>query len=228
MRKKEYRYMNEKQEGVPSVTELIAMINKPFLITWANSLGFKGISYKEESEKSTSVGTLAHRLNEIYITTNGSNIAVAEELKASQIDYDLKMLALQSFKNFKKWYDLNKENIKPVHNEYTVIGEKYAGTIDFICEFNNKLTIIDFKTSKKISPDYFIQLMGYYQLCLSKGIKIEKVGILRQDKFSDEYEYMEYDVKRLKALGYLMLFNTLLDLYYNYEKINEVFSEDTK
>lgn len=226
--RKEYRYFNDKKEGIPSVTELIGMINKPYLIQWANSLGFKGIKYKDESEKYTNIGTLVHKLNELYITSNCSVKGVIEEITNNALDLDLKNMAIQSFKNFKKWYNLNKENIKPLYNEYTIIGDKYAGTIDFICDFNGKTTIIDFKTSKEISVDYFIQLMGYYQLCLDKGILVEKVAILRQDKYKDNYDYLEYDVERLKDLGYLDIFNMLLNLYYTYEKVDEVFSQDIK
>lgn len=228
MRTKEYRYYNDNGIGIPSVTELIGLLNKPYLIKWANSLGLKGEKYDDVSSMYTDIGTLTHKLNEIYITSNRSTLAVAEEYKRSTIHYDYKVVALNSFKNFKRWYDDNYENIKPLYNEYTVIGEKYAGTIDFICELNGQPTIIDFKTSREISVDYYIQLMAYYNLLKEKGIKITRVAILRQDKYKLDYEYLEYDIKKLKTLGYLNIFNSLLDIYYNYSKVEEIFKQDKK
>ena len=61
-----------------------------------------------------------------------------------------------------------------------------------------------------------------------KGIKITRVAILRQDKYKLDYEYLEYDVKKLKTLGYLNIFNSLLDIYYNYSKVEEIFKQDKK
>ena len=70
--------------------------------------------------------------------------------------------------------------------------------------------------------------MAYYNLLKEKGIKITRVAILRQDKYKLDYEYLEYDVKKLKTLGYLNIFNSLLDIYYNYSKVEEIFKQDKK
>ena len=70
--------------------------------------------------------------------------------------------------------------------------------------------------------------MAYYNLLKEKGIKITRVAILRQDKYKLDYEYLEYDIKKLKTLGYLNIFNSLLDIYYNYSKVEEIFKQDKK
>ena len=46
-------------------------------------------------------------------------------------------------------------------------------------------TLIDFKSSKKISPEYFFQLGGYKRL----GYTCKKLGIVRCDKDLDEFEF---------------------------------------
>lgn len=56
---------------------------------------------------------------------------------------------------------------------------EYAGTADFLCRLNNKITLIDYKTSNTISETYRMQLAAYAKAYEEiYGIKIDNTAIL--------------------------------------------------
>ena len=55
-------------------------------------------------------------------------------------------------------------------------AEKYAGQIDLLCPVNEKLTLLDIKTSSAIHEPHLLQLGGYY---LALDPKPEQVGIIK-------------------------------------------------
>ena len=65
---KSNRYYNSEGISVPRVTEILSsMIHNDSLMYWANSLGFRGLKYKDELNKAADIGTNAHFAIEMYL-----------------------------------------------------------------------------------------------------------------------------------------------------------------
>lgn len=216
MKEIDFRYYSDDGKGLPSVTELLKWIPKPYLIRWANKLGFQRKTYEEMSDYYTNIGQLVHLCNEVYIKTNSTE-KVADIISKS--GSDIIPIVLNCFKNFKRWYDDNKSGIEVIANEKTIKADRFAGTIDFIYKKGNDIYIMDFKSSSQVSVDYFIQLCAYYELCRYEDIKVTKVAVLRQDKYEDDFTYVEYPIEELIENKYLNLFYNILECYENYIEI---------
>ena len=138
-------------QKAPSITSITSFYNRQTFIKWRKKIG------EEEANKITKVatdrGTKFHDLVEKYLLN--------EDINSLEILPTTKALFLRG----KKSLD-NINNIhcleKPLYSEYFGI----AGRVDCIAEYNGELAIIDFKTSKKIKPEkwlenYFVQETAY-------------------------------------------------------------------
>ena len=149
-------YFNSKQ--VPRVTDIISKsIHEEYLMKWSNYLGFKHLSYVEELNKAAEYGTLVHSAIENFLKHNISSDNV-------------------SFKAFLRWW-----NIVNASNEVRIIGEEeslvcewFGGTYDLLISINNKIYLVDFKTSNHVGYKYYLQLAAYrYMIYKNKNINIE-------------------------------------------------------
>ena len=115
---------------------------------------------------------------------------------------------------FTKWYKKTKP--RTIANEKTVFAEdrRHAGTVDFICEINKEVWIVDFKTSQNVWPSHILQLTGY---CMALGIPA-RLGILQigykrnkdgfkftevpfsPDLWEATYKIWQYEVGNVKPL----------------------------
>lgn len=89
----------------------------------------------------------------------------------------------QSLKNFNAWRERYQvETIEPLSRiENEAIG--LTGEADFYWKETD--TLIDFKSSKRIYPEYIFQLGGYKRL----GFAGRRLAVLRCDKDLDEFEF---------------------------------------
>ena len=103
-------------------------------------------------------------------------------------------------KAFFDWYDNNKVDI--VDMQVTLYNDAlgFAGTFDMFANVNDVATMIDLKTSKKIVPEYFIQV-GTYAYEYRKVHESKKLMILRLDKNLEMYEdvSVDYDTEYFSA-----------------------------
>lgn len=106
---------------------------------------------------------------------------VEEEITAEEYE------AIMSFAD---WFSKNKPKI--ISTERNVIGEKFAGTIDFICEIEKELWIIDFKSGQGMWGSYDAQLSAYNML-LGGGYKlgILQVGYQGYIKNPEKFKFTE-------------------------------------
>lgn len=170
---------------IPRVTKIIdSVMNREYLITWALGLGKYG--YYNEKDFATSVGQKVHDLIEYYLQ-NG--------YKDKDVDYYRKSprqapVIERAYNNFKDWF----EHLINTGNKFELIGLEipvscpyYAGTIDCICRINGVTYILDFKTSKKISYEYILQVCAYkwiidHGFMPEYNFHIDGIGIIRVDK----------------------------------------------
>lgn len=89
----------------------------------------------------------------------------------------------QSLKNFNAWRErYNVQEILPLAR-ITDEAIGLTGEGDFL--WVEKDTLVDFKSSKRIYPEYIFQLGGYKRL----GFQGSRLGVLRCDKDLDDFEF---------------------------------------
>lgn len=196
---------------VARVTEIISnMIHSDSLMYWANSLGFRGIKYKDELNRAANVGTEAHQAIEIFLK---------EKLSAENNI---------PFLGFKLWYDIVTKNIgipiKVIFVEHTITCQWFGGTLDALLMIGDKIYLVDFKTSNHVTYKYFIQLSAYrYMLKNIEGIDIDGVIVLQLDKTEPGFnEYLlNFSIKdHLEFIDKCE--NTFLSLVYAYYNVKEI------
>lgn len=199
------------------VTKILDEINNPYIIQWANSLGFRHLSYTRELNKYAELGTKVHNeIEDILHRVNCPFYFTHYETPGAYAFYT--------------WLDNKKKQglkLKVLDIEKSIIGKYFCGTLDCIMQIGGETYLIDFKTSSSISYKYYMQLCAYRYLLILMGYKyhIDKMMILQVDKYNpDKFkEYIidcktDYDKIELitKAFLELVLLSYKLDEVRNY------------
>lgn len=197
------RYKLQNGTVVPGTTTITGLLNKPQLVKWANDLGLEGIDSSKYTDESARIGTLAHAMIEADLKGE------APDLRA----YSPEQVSLAENACL-SWFEWKKQHeIVPVAVETQYVSEtlKYGGTVDCYCMLDGKATLLDFKTSKAIYQEYFVQLAAYRNLLTEIGLPVEETRILRVGR--DETEgFEERSVSDTRK--YFEIFRRLLDVYY--------------
>jgi predicted RecB family nuclease len=184
---------NADGELLTGVTTILDILNKPFLIAWAAKEVYNFLLDKQEeikkmspeeyekllftaknsrlkkSEKALDSGKIAHGWIEKHI--GGEHNPLPDDKEAQN-----------AVNAFLKWEKEN--NPEWLASELIVASssQDFAGTLDAVARINGKIYLIDFKTSKQISPEYYLQTAAY-QFCLEEmGAKVDGRLILRLPK----------------------------------------------
>ena len=155
-------YINDDGVAVMRVTEVLKVLAKDQLVTWANMLGLKGIEYKKELDRTSRIGTMVHALIEDYMDPH--TLAMMDYEAYGIEDDESKLEASNAIASFMAWYDKMKDRYKVKFTEKVVVGKVLGGTIDCGIEgFKdpNKVIFVDYKTSKDFFLSQFLQLAGY-------------------------------------------------------------------
>jgi hypothetical protein len=133
-------------EKYPSVTTVLSVQDKSGLDEWKARVG------EEEAKK---IGFRA--------TTRGTEVhLIAEEYIDNKVDYTKGKMPINvaMFNQIKSLLDNNLDNIwfqeAPLYSHFI----RVAGRVDLIAEWQGKLSIIDFKTSRKLKKQEWIK--GYF------------------------------------------------------------------
>lgn len=160
---------------VPRVTTVIsAMIHEDYLLGWANSLGFKRKSYRNELNKAAYIGSATHHR--------------IEEILHGDTPKDNELFTVQSFL---KWYKglISYNKVKVIYTEKTLVCSLFGGTLDCLLSINDKIYLIDFKTSNHVTYKYFLQLAAYRKMLREvENIEIDGLVILQLDKLEANFE----------------------------------------
>jgi hypothetical protein len=203
-------YFSADGTKLPSVTTVLSIINKPYLVKWANKLGLQGTNIEEYNRGITGIGTLTHARIQAFL----------EEVPIDDSGYTDREIniSLACFNGFMKWY--NSHSVKRILTEKSLVSEKhkFGGTIDAFLLVDDVPTIIDFKTSNQISQEYYSQLSAYDILLKESDYNPEKAAILRLPKIDPEmtsieptFEYVEKTIDELQ--NHREIFIKALDLY---------------
>ena len=183
-------------------------------------------AYKKVSDKALDVGSQVHAFIELYLNAkiNKSETILKMVDKYEKLPGEVQN-AFDAFQNWEKDH-----NLKPIELEKTVYGSRWAGTLDFYGYFDDKLYVIDWKTSKAknkktgkgIYPEMRYQVAAYRNATenqIKKWVCNDGTarsiprgcGVLRLDKetgmpdWNDTSKTYEQDLK---------VFNRMVDLYF--------------
>lgn len=218
-----HRKYETNNKRVPSVTEILSVVAKPYLIPWANKMGLEGIDINERNTAITSIGSLVHAKIEAYY--------VHKECSLDGFSDEVKNKADELFLKFLAWNSLHR--VIPYYIELPIVSEEFGGTIDAIASIDGKTTIIDWKTSRDIYSEYFAQLSAYYYLTCKGNIadsdpelsealnnslrqiskQIEQVGIVHIPKENEDIRMEFISVKSEEFKKYWEYFTSCLRLY---------------
>ena len=179
------------QDGtaVPGVTTVLAVLNKPALVKWANNLGLQGIDSSKYVDEKAAIGTLAHQMIADYLRGKGTDTS---EYSAVQIDQ-----AENAVLAFFEWEKTHPIEVALIEEPMVSEQFRFGGTVDCLGKINGDLCLIDFKTSKGIFPEMMVQVVAYRQLLIEHGYAIDQVIILRVGRTDDE----GFEERRVNELG---------------------------
>lgn len=176
---------------LPSVTTVLGAKKKEAIMKWRQRVGAEEAN--KISRKATSRGTNLHSICEDYLN--------------NRIDYYSGVMpdAMEMFKTIKPY--LNK--INNIHYQEQALWSRtigMAGRVDCIAEYDGVLSVIDFKTSRKIKTkedieDYFAQCVAY--ACMYEemvGQSIDQIVIIMAVENEQPLVFIEKTADHLNTL----------------------------
>ena len=156
---------------VPSVTTITGLLAKPALVKWSNRLGLQGIDSAKYLAKTASIGTLAHHMVEFHLQ--------GEEPVLYSYSLEAIEAAGNSLVAYLDWE--RRHEVEVIWTEKALVSSeyRYGGTIDAYLWLDGKRALVDFKTSKALYPEHFVQVAAYEYLMMENGYKVNEVWILR-------------------------------------------------
>jgi len=185
----------------PSVTTVTGLLKKKAILEWRKKVG------DEEANRIASTaarrGTRLHTLCEKHLLN--------ENVSVNMFDQEM-------------WNSV-KPHLSDINNIYALESSLYsnhlevAGTVDCIAEYKGKLSVIDFKTSRRVKTrddihDYFIQCSAYAvafeemtgkpvsRLVVIMGVDNENTLVFqeRRDDWVLEFKKLRAEYKRIKGI----------------------------
>ena len=190
---------------VPGSTTILGLLDKPFLVPWANKLGKQQIDVQEYVDQAAKQGELIHLILDSHI--------MKEEIDLDKYSDEEIRIGEEAFNRYMEWERNHTIEFPEVEKELVSETYKYGGKLDFYCLLDGKWTIIDFKTSNKISIDQKIQVSSYENLVRENGLKVEQLLILNVGK-TDGFKLQVEEIPFKDSTKYFKMFTKLIDVYY--------------
>lgn len=180
MPKKQNQYSIEGKK-VPSVTQILSVINKPPLLYWYGKHGTKECQrlLKEAGE----YGDMVHTLVQNFL-----------EGQTQKVNKDQKTI-LKNLKASTKGWEWDQFEVVLTNDEHG-----YGGTCDALATIEGKRALVDFKTSKGVWPEFSLQMAAYEQCVMAyskEELDIEIVRILHLDKETLSWSVLNIDTTDL-------------------------------
>lgn len=151
-----------------SVTTILGALSKPALPNWAAKTA---ATYVADNWKMLLGLCLDDRTEEVVSLVKGA--PWRERDKAANLGTDVHHaidayltdgVSLNNFPHMAPFYNwLERSKLTILEHEVTTFSERYdyAGTLDLLCESEDGIGLIDFKTGKGIYPEYALQVAAY-------------------------------------------------------------------
>jgi genome maintenance exonuclease 1 len=182
---------------LPSVTTVIGAKGKQAIMEWRKRVGEEEAN--RVSKKASSRGTNVHTLCERYLNNEPLGMIMPDALEM--------FLALKPYLN----------RINNIHYQECALWSLklgMAGRVDCIAEFDGILSVIDFKTSKRVKKkedidSYFAQCVAYacmYEELIGQGI--DQIVIIMAVENSEPLIYIERTEDHINTLlEYISFYN---------------------
>lgn len=150
-------------DELPSVTNIIGVLDKPAIPRWAAKMvavnAWKMRHSLDEMGEDEAVDVLKGSPWRKSGRAADRGTSVHDYLEARAEGRDLPVLSGEAL-TYKAGADRFLEQYRPefVRTEFTVFGDGYAGTADFLARIGGRLVIGDYKTSKALYPEIALQL----------------------------------------------------------------------
>lgn len=158
---------------VPSVTTVLGVIAKPWLVAWANKLGLQGINSTEFVAEAAGAGTLTHAAIEADLKGEPLDAALVAEF--SDEERTAGRVAWAAYRVWRKQHDL-----EVIFLEHQLVSEvlKVGGTVDLYAVLDGRRCVIDFKTSVRVYESHVVQLAAYRALLEEHGHQVDEVRVV--------------------------------------------------
>ncbi len=165
-------YRTESGSYVPSVTSILDCYPKSAAFyDWLKRVGEDADNIRDEAGDR---GSVVHKLTERYDA--GEEVNLINE--NGNIDYKLAEWSM-----FEKYVDFRRRfQLEVIFSELNLISDNlgFAGTLDRVVKFNDRLLILDIKTSNSLHDHYWLQMAAYKQLLaeVQPALKIDSYAVL--------------------------------------------------
>jgi genome maintenance exonuclease 1 len=193
-------YVTPNGVKLPSVTTVIGAKEKKGILEWRKRVG--EAEANRISKIASGRGNRVHLMAEQYLNN--------EEIQWSKCMPD----AVEAFSQIKPYLD----NVNNIHYQEQALWSEtigMAGRVDLIAEWDGVLSVIDFKTSKKVKerediPNYFAQCVAYslmYQELV--GVPIKQIVVLMSVDEGSPCVYVEKTRDHINTLvDYIKYYKT--------------------
>lgn len=185
------KYFTPEGNAYPSITTVLSILSKQAIMEWRKRVGEEEAN--KISRQAATRGTAVHSLAENYLNNN-------EDWNKGAMPANL-----ASFNDIRPILDEHIDNVWMQEQFLYSDKLKCAGQVDCIAEYDNKLSIIDFKTSRRVKKkeditSYFIQMAFYAAAFYERtGIPIRQ-GVIIMSVDGNEplvfkentYDYLEH------------------------------------
>lgn len=181
------RWYEYKGKFYPSVTWIASFYPKG--IQFMKWLASKGWNEAEAIKVMRGIeGSKVHSAIEVLL--NGGAIKHDEKILNNETGEkeELSVQEYETIVSFYEWY--KKVKPKTIKTEFNIITDKYAGTVDYLCEIEGQRYIIDFKTSQNIYPEHKIQISAYQRAIGNCKMAILQLGYNRN---KNKYKFTEIE-----------------------------------
>jgi len=173
------RYETPSGRKYPSVTSVLGLLGKAEIMAWRKAVGEEEAN--RISSRAARRGTAIHSLCEDYLLN--------KEVNPTPFDLEV--------------FNSIKPHLNRINNVHCLETQLYsdhlqvAGTVDCIAEFDGRLSIIDFKTSKRVKSrddihGYFMQTSAYAVMFEERtGIPVDRLVIIMSVDDSDPLIFIE-------------------------------------
>ena len=150
-------YVDERGNEYPSITRVLSILNKDAIIAWRKRVGEEEAN--RISTKASKRGTKVHGLIEKFIANEEWNV-------------DVNLLDLQVMKDVTPAISASLSEVFAIEKKMYSEHLGVAGTVDCVGIWNNKRSIIDWKTSRKWKKKEWIS--GYFMQSAAYAIMWEE------------------------------------------------------
>lgn len=165
-------YLSDSGKYLPSVTSVLDCYPKPAAFyDWLKKVGEDADQIRDEAGNR---GSTVHRLTEQYDA--GEEVNLIDE--SGNINYKLiEWSMFERYVEFRQRFEF-----EVIFSELNLISDTlgFAGTLDRVIKFGDRLLIIDIKTSNSLYDHYWLQMAAYEKLLaeVQPDLKIDGYAIL--------------------------------------------------